>query len=85
MSTPWNDLQSCTLCGKPLRDILVLTKVSMDLHSRYYREDGVFENMNGLKKATSEYLCEECFKVFVDKLEAFSTERTVLKNKNGDI
>jgi hypothetical protein len=71
----WESLKSCTLCGKPIEEVLVLTEVSMGIHSRYHREDGVFENMNGLQKNTREYFCEACLQAFVEKIEVFAAER----------
>ncbi|MDR1996969.1 MAG: hypothetical protein LBQ83_01400 [Candidatus Margulisbacteria bacterium] len=69
------ELDTCTLCGKPMAEILVLTEVTLEIHSRYHREDDTFENMNGLQKKTSEFLCEECLQQFVEKLTSFTTER----------
>jgi DNA-directed RNA polymerase subunit RPC12/RpoP len=67
--------KSCTICGKPVEKILVLTEVSMHMHSCYRRQDGDWEYMNGLQKQTEEYFCEECFRLFVDRIVAFSAER----------
>jgi hypothetical protein len=75
-------LTSCTLCGKPRKDILILTEVAMEVHSRYQREDGIFENMNGLRKQTREYLCEDCFQSFVDKFTAIAAERRPVEQNN---
>jgi len=72
---PFANCASCTLCGKPLKEILVLTRVAMDIHSRYHREDDAFENMNGLRKQTQEYFCEDCFQAFVEKLSGLVGER----------
>jgi hypothetical protein len=69
------EVKCCSLCGKPLKEILILTQVVMDMHSYYHREDNTLENMNGLHKQTGEFFCEECFQAFVDKLESFATEQ----------
>jgi hypothetical protein len=71
----WEDFKECTLCGKPRKEILVLTQVGMNMHSRYRREDDTFENMNGLQKQTAEFLCEDCFDAFVNKMESLTAER----------
>lgn len=62
---------ACSLCKKPIEDILILTKVDMDVHSQYHREDGILEDMNGLRKQTREFFCENCFNLFVDKIDTF--------------
>ncbi|GBR75160.1 hypothetical protein NO1_2199 [Candidatus Termititenax aidoneus] len=71
----WEDIKACTLCGKPRKEILVLTQVGLNMHSRYQREDDTFENMNGLQKQTAEFFCEDCFSAFVQKMESLAAER----------
>jgi hypothetical protein len=77
------DISACSLCGKIKEDILIITSVDMDIHSRYLREDGALENMNGLRKQTREYFCEECFNAFVDKMSSFVSERQAAKKQEA--
>jgi hypothetical protein len=72
---PDNVPAACSLCGKAASEIIVLTSVEMDINSQYIREDGLLENMNGLRKHTRECFCEECFSLFTDKISALVTER----------
>lgn len=70
------EVSMCSLCGKPIKEILILTEVLMDIHSRYHREDDTFENMNGLRKQTQEFFCEDCTQFFIDKITALATEHS---------
>jgi len=38
-------------------------------YSRHVRKDLVIEDMNGLRKKSSEYFCENCFKKFIEAID----------------
>jgi hypothetical protein len=62
-------ITECTICGKAVVDIDIFTSVNMNVGCWYRRDDGQFEEMNGIAKNTTEYFCEACFDRFAQKLE----------------
>jgi hypothetical protein len=61
----------CTVCGCKQEKAHVLTEIQLEVISKYLREDGTPEDMNGLWRKTREFLCENCFKDYARVLSDF--------------
>lgn len=62
----------CSYCGKNIKDIRVLTEVTLEVYSWYVNNPKKkLENLNGLWKKNAEYFCEECFAKYVKTIQDF--------------
>ena len=75
MPSDLDNVQNCSLCGKSASQISILTEITLSLHSYYHRADNAYETMNGLRKENTEYFCEDCFQLFVEKWTSFCQEQ----------
>jgi hypothetical protein len=65
----------CSACAKKVKDITVLTEVTLDVYSWYVNSSQKkLENLNGLWKKNAEYFCETCFAKYVKNIEKFYKE-----------
>lgn len=74
----------CSLCKKKQSDLKCLIEINLEVFCRYNNADTTMENMNGLWKRTSEFFCEDCFGKFVDNLEVFHKNNSVITSSVGN-
>lgn len=63
----------CSLCGKSLKKINILTEMHVEAYSQHVTTTGELEDMNGQWKHVKEYVCETCLEKIIASLQQLRT------------
>ena len=72
----------CSRCDKKLENGTLFYEVGQTVAINRITEEGIFDKISNLSEPTHEYLCEDCFNLYVDKMNELMEETQTRKLVN---
>lgn len=72
----------CSRCDKKLENGTLFYDISQSISINGISEEGIFDRISNLSDPTHEYLCEDCFNLYVNKMNELMEETQTRKLVN---